>query len=331
MNARIVSFGAYLPPKVVTNKDLEKMMDTSDEWIQQRSGIKERRWVEEGKDTCSSMAHKACEDALKKANLKADDIDAIIFGSLLTDNVFPGTGVLLQKSLGFSKNIPALDIKNQCSGFLYALSVANAWIKSGMYKRVLVCGSEVHSCRLDKSTRGRDVSVLFGDGAGACILEATDSEQGIIDIHIASQGEFADILCLKEPGSNFDLRRDFKSIEEQNWYPYMEGKTVFKHAVARMTESLSQLLDKNKFKNSDVDFVIAHQANMRINAMVLDQLKIPWEKTHHTIDRYGNTTMATIPLTMGEAVDLGKVKRGDLVSLVAFGAGFTWGSALIRY
>lgn len=331
MNAKILSFGTYVPPRIVTNKELEKMMDTSDEWIQQRSGIKERRWIEPGKDTCHSMAHKACEEALKKANLKPDDIDAIIFGSLLTDNVFPGTGVLLQKSLGFTNTIPALDIKNQCSGFLYALSVANAWIKSGMYKRVLVCGSEVHSCRLDKTTRGRDVSVLFGDGAGACILEATSDNSGIIDIHIASQGEFADILCLKEPGSNIDLRKDFTSVEDKNWYPHMEGKTVFKHAVSRMIESMSYLLDKNSFKNTDVDFVIAHQANMRINAMVLEQLKIPWEKTHHTIDRYGNTTMATIPLTMSEAIDLGKIKRGDLVALVAFGAGFTWGSAILRY
>jgi len=331
MNARIVSFGHYVPPRIVTNKELEKMLDTSDEWIQQRSGIKERRWVEQGKDTTHSMAHKACQEALKKANLKADDIDALIFGCLVSDHVFPGTGVLLQHSLGFSKNIPALDIRNQCSGFLYGLSVANAWIKAGMYKRILVVGSEIHSNRLDRTPTGRDVSVLFGDGAGACIVEATDKEEGIIDINIASQGEFAHVLCVKEPGSNFDLRRDFKSVDEREFYPYMEGKLVFKNAVERMVENMSQILKKNNFKNTDVDFVIAHQANMRINAMVLETLKIPWEKTHHTIDRYGNTTMATIPITMNEAVEQGKIKRGDLVALVAFGAGFTWGSALVRY
>ncbi len=331
LNTRIVSFGQYLPPKVITNKDLEKLMETSDEWIQQRSGIKERRWVEQGKDTCLSMATAACQDALKKANMKADDIDAIIFGSLVTDYVFPGTGVLLQHSLGFKENVPALDIRNQCSGFLYALSVANAWIKAGMYKRILICASEIHSNRIDKTTRGRDISVLFGDAAGACIVEATSTESGVIDIHIASQGQYAEALCLKEPAANFDMRRDFISVEDAGMYPSMEGKLVFKNAIERMTETMTRLLAKNHYSNTDIDFVIAHQANMRINAMVLEQLKIPWEKTHHTIDRLGNTTMATIPLTMGEAVDQEKIKRGDLVALVAFGAGFTWGSALVRY
>lgn len=329
-NTRLVSFGSYVPPKVVTNKELEQMLNTTDEWIQQRSGIKERRWVEQGKDTTLAMAQKACEDALKKANLKSDDIDLIIFGALLADHVFPGTGCLLQQALGFSKPIPALDIRNQCSGFLYGLSVANAFIKSGIYNRVIIIGSEIHSNRLNKTPEGRDVSVLFGDGAGACIVEATD-ETGIIDIHLASLGAGADALSVKEPGSNFEWRRDFKSVDEKNFYPVMEGRLVFKNAVERMCESMAQILAKNKFKNTDVDFVIAHQANMRINGMVLEQLKIPWERTHHTIERYGNTTMATIPITMGEAVDLGKIKRGDLVALVAFGAGYTWGSALLKF
>lgn len=305
-------------------------METSDEWIQQRSGIKERRWVESGKDTTLTMATKACEEALKKANLKADDIDAIIFGALLSDYIFPGTGCLLQKSLGFKENIPALDIRNQCSAFLYSLSIAHGWIKSGMYKRILIVGSEIHSNRLNKTPAGRDVGVLFGDGAGACIVEATTEDAGIIDIHIAAQGSGADVLCLKEPGSNIDLI-NFKNLTEKEIYPYMEGKVVFKNAIERMSQSMTQLLEKNKMKTEDVDFVIAHQANMRINAMVLEQLKIPWEKTHHTLDRYGNTTAATIPITMNEAIDLGKIKRGDTVALVAFGAGFTWGSALLKY
>ncbi|MES2770341.1 MAG: beta-ketoacyl-ACP synthase III [Bdellovibrionota bacterium] len=330
MNTRIVSFGHYVPPKVVTNKDLEKMMETSDEWIQQRSGIKERRWVEKGVDTTLSMATKACEEALKKANLKADDIDAIIFGALLSDYVFPGTGCLLQQSLGFKNNIPALDIRNQCSAFLYSLSIANAWIKSGMYKRVLIVGSEIHSNRLDKSPTGRDVGVLFGDGAGACIVEATKENTGVIDIHIASQGAGAGILCIKEPASNIDLK-EITDFSGKEFYPHMEGKVVFKNAIERMTQSMTELLHKNNLKTEDVDFVIAHQANMRINAMVLEQLKIPWEKTHHTLDRYGNTTAATIPLTMNEAIEQGKIKRGDTVALVAFGAGFTWGSAILKY
>lgn len=329
-NTRIVSFGSYVPPKVVTNKDLEQMLNTTDEWIQQRSGIKERRWVEQGKDTTLTMAQKACEDALKKAKLQADDIDMIIFGALLTDYVFPGTGCLLQQALGFKKPIPALDIRNQCSGFLYALSIANAFIRSGVYKKIIIVGSEIHSNRLEKTPNGRDVSVLFGDGAGACIVEATD-ETGIIDIQLASQGSGADVLCVKEPGSNFEWVRDFKGVHEKSFYPMMEGRLVFKNAVERMCESMLTIMGKNNFKNSDIDFVVAHQANMRINAMVLEQLKIPWEKTHHTLDKYGNTTMATIPLTMDDALSQGKIKRGDLVALVAFGAGFTWGSALVRF
>lgn len=329
MNTKIVSFGHYVPPKVVTNKDLEKMMETSDEWIQQRSGIKERRWVEKGVDTTLTMATKACQEALNKAKLQPDDIDAIIFGALISDYIFPGTGCLLQQSLGFKNNIPALDIRNQCSSFLYSLSVAHAWIKSGMYKRVLIVGSEIHSNRLNKTPAGRDVGVLFGDGAGACIVEATNEDTGVIDIHIAAQGAGADVLCLKEPGSNVDFQDT--TLTNDDFFPYMEGKVVFKNAIERMTQTMTELLQKNKIKTEDVDFVIAHQANMRINAMVLDQLKIPWEKTHHTLDRYGNTTAATIPLTMNEAIEQGKIKRGDTVALVAFGAGFTWGSALLKY
>lgn len=330
MNSKIVAFGHYVPPKVITNKDLEQMMETSDEWIQQRSGIKERRWVEAGKDTTLTMATKACQEALKKANLKADDIDAIIFGALITDYVFPGTGCLLQQSLGCTKFIPALDIKNQCSAFLYSLSIAHAWIKSGMYKRVLIVGSEVQSPRIDRSPKGRNISVLFGDGAGACIVEATTEDTGLIDIQIASQGQHADALCLKEPGSSMDLT-GFKDLTEQNFFPHMDGKLVFKNAIERMCQTLNEILVKNNMKASDIDFVIAHQANMRINAMVMEQMKIPWEKTHHTLDRYGNTTAATIPITMNEAIELGKIKRGDTVALVAFGAGFTWGSALLKY
>src|SRR6185312_2154445 len=257
-NARIVSFGSYIPPKVVTNKDLEQMLNTTDEWIQQRSGIKERHWVEAGVDTTLTMAKKACEDALKKGNLKADDVDFIIFGCLLSDYVFPGTGCLLQQALGFSKPVPALDIRNQCSGFLYGLSIANAFIRSGIYKKIIIVGSEIHSNRLDKTPAGRDVSVLFGDGAGACIVEASD-ETGIIDIHLASQGVGSEALCVKEPGSNFEWRRDFKSVDDRSFYPMMEGRLVFKNAVERMCESMMQTLAKNNFKNTDVDFVIAHQ------------------------------------------------------------------------
>lgn len=331
LNTRIVSFGKYLPSRVVTNKELESLMDTSDEWIQQRSGIKERRWGTRGEDTCHSMALKASQDAIENAKIDVNEIDAIIFTALMSDYVFPGTGCLLQQSLGFKKNIPALDIRNQCTGFLYALDVADAWIKSSRYKKILIVASEFHSTRLDKTPKGRDVSVLFGDGAGACIVEATEKDEGLLDIQIYSQGAGSEALCLKQPGYNFYLREEWADPEQRELWPRMEGKLVFKNAVERMTQSMNFILNKNSFKNADVDFVVAHQANMRINAMVLEQLKIPWEKTHHTIDRYGNTTAATIPLTFGEAVELKKVKRGDLVALTAFGAGFTWGSALLKF
>ncbi len=327
---RIVSTGMFVPPKVVTNNDLEKLMDTSDEWIQQRSGIKERRWIEPG-ETTLGMAIKASRQALQRAELQADDIDMIIFGALVTDHIFPGTGVLIQRELGFTKNVPALDIRNQCSGFVYALSMADAWIRSGMHKRILIVGSEIHSTSLDISTEGRDVSVLFGDGAGAMIVEATEDKNYILDSILHSEGKFASSLTIAGPSSN-DLPRLSNSTEfKKEWYPHMEGKLVFKNAIERMTQVVHEILDKNKLKPQDIDFVIAHQANARINQMVMEQLGVPANKTHNTLHHYGNTTMATIPITFDEALLKNKIKRGDLVCFVAFGAGFTWGTNLLRY
>jgi 3-oxoacyl-[acyl-carrier-protein] synthase-3 len=331
MRTRVVTTGMYVPPKVVRNQDLEKMMDTSDEWIQQRSGIKERRWIEPG-ETTVGMAKKACEQALARAKLKADDIDMIIFGCLVADFIFPGTGCLLQRELGFTKPIPALDIRNQCSGFVYALSLADALIRSGSYKRILIAASEIHSTSLDKTTTGRDVSVLFGDGAGAMIVEACEEKDAhIIDSVLHSEGLHAEKLSLMKPSSNDFPRMSPELLSAREVYPYMDGRLVFKNAVTRMTEVMHELLERNKLKASDLNFVIAHQANMRINQMVMEQLGLPFEKTHHTLDRYGNTTMATIPITFDEAVLEKKVKRGDLVAYVAFGAGFTWGANLLRY
>ncbi len=331
MKTRIVSTGVYVPKKVVTNKDLEKLMDTTDEWIQQRSGIKERRWITAGEETTLSMATVAAKQALERAKLKADDIDLIIFGCLVSDYIFPGTGCLLQNALGFSKPVPALDIRNQCSGFVYALTVADAMLNTGNYQRILIVASEIHSTTIDISTRGRDISVLFGDGAGAMVVERSTNESCIIDSVLHSEGQYADSLCLQKPSSNDMPRIPKEPYADLKIMPYMDGRMVFKNAVTRMTETVKFLLEKNKFKAEDVDFVIAHQANMRINQMVLEQLNIPFEKTHHTLDRYGNTTMATIPLTFDEAVEQGKIKRGDLVVFVAFGAGFTWGANLLRY
>lgn len=329
--SRILSTGMYVPPKIVTNQDLEKLMDTSDEWIQQRSGIKERRWIEEGQTTLS-MATAAAKQAIQRAKIDVNEIEVIIFGALVTDYIFPGTGVLLQKELGFKNPIPALDIRNQCSGFVYALNIADAWIRSGMYKKILIVGSEIHSTSLDQTTRGRDVAVLFGDGAGAMIVERSpDESSAILDSELHSEGQFAEKLALRKPSSNDFPRLGEGSKFHPHWYPEMDGKHVFKNAVTRMTEVVNSILKKNGYSAGDVDFVIAHQANMRINHMVLQQLEIPLEKTHHTLDRYGNTTMATIPITFDEAVHLNKVKRGDLVVFVAFGAGFTWGANLLRY
>ena len=329
---RVVSTGIYVPEKVVTNFDLEKLMDTSDEWIQQRSGIVERRWIEPGKDTTLSMAVAASEQALERANLKADDIDMIIFGALVTDYIFPGTGVMLQEKLGFSKTIPALDIRNQCSGFLYGLSVADAWIQSGMYKRILLVGSEIHSTSIDITTRGRDISVLFGDGAGAMILEASQEDSSkVLSTVLHSEGRGADVLCLRKPSSNDSPRISFQQELDIGLFPQMDGRQVFKNAVTRMTEAVNEVCEKTGTPSDAIDFVIAHQANLRINQMVMDSLKLPPEKTHNTLQKYGNTTMATIPITMDEALQQGKIQRGDLVVLVAFGAGFTWGATLLKY
>ncbi|HEX4922532.1 MAG TPA: ketoacyl-ACP synthase III [Bdellovibrionales bacterium] len=331
MRTKIVSFGVNYPSKVVTNKDLEAMMDTTDEWIQQRSGIKERRWVTPD-DTASGMAVKASQQALARAGLKADDIDAIIYSCLLSDYVFPGGGVQLQHKLGFSKMVPALDIRNQCTGFLYALQVADAWIRAGMYKRVLIATSEVHSTSLDVSTRGRDIAVLFGDAGGACIVEACDGNgPQILDTILYSEGQFAEKLSLCHPSPNSHPRLPDTFSRDELYYPVMDGKFVFKNAVSRMCESLVELAKRNKVGVNDIDFVIAHQANQRIIQMVLQQLGVPETKTHYTLDRFGNTTSTTIPLTWNEAEELGKVKRGQLVALTAFGSGFTWGASLVRF
>jgi 3-oxoacyl-[acyl-carrier-protein] synthase-3 len=252
---------------------------------------------------------------------------------LLSDYIFPGTGVLLQRDLGCKRNIPALDIRNQCSGFLYGLQVADAWIRSGMYKSVLLVTAEVHSTSLDKTPAGRDLGVLFGDAASACLLEACeDSSSGrVLDVQVYSQGEFAENLALLEPSPNRFPRLAPESLQSKNIYPKMDGRLVFKNAVERMTESMNEVCRRNKISLEEVDFVVPHQANRRINQVVLEQLGIPESKTHYTIDRYANTTSCTIPLTFDEAVELKKIKRGDLVALTAFGSGFTWGSALVRY
>ena len=330
-NSKISGVGHYVPENVVTNKDLEKLMDTSDEWIRERTGIVERRYFQEGVDTTANMAANASRKALKMAGLEASDLDMIVFATLSPDYVFPGSGVLLQRELGI-KEIPALDVRNQCSGFVYALSVADQFIKTGMYNNILVVGSEIHSSGLDFSTRGRNVSVIFGDGAGAVVLTPSESkDRGILSTHLHADGEFAEELAVLDPGSNKNDRLTHEMIDDGSIYPHMNGNMVFKHAVTRFPEVIMEALDKNGYKPEDVDMLVPHQANLRITSYIQQKMGLPSEKVMSNIHKYGNTTAASVPIALSEAVEEGRIKEGDLVCLAAFGSGFTWASALIRW
>ena len=330
-NSKISGVGHYVPENVVTNKDLEKLMDTSDEWIRERTGIVERRYFQEGVDTTANMAANASRKALKMAGLEASDLDMIVFATLSPDYVFPGSGVLLQRELGI-KEIPALDVRNQCSGFVYALSVADQFIKTGMYNNILVVGSEIHSSGLDFSTRGRNVSVIFGDGAGAVVLTPSESkDRGILSTHLHADGEFAEELAVLDPGSNKKDRLTHEMIDDGSIYPHMNGNMVFKHAVTRFPEVIMEALDKNGYKPEDVDMLVPHQANLRITSYIQQKMGLPSEKVMSNIHKYGNTTAASVPIALSEAVEEGRIKEGDLVCLAAFGSGFTWASALIRW
>ena len=330
-NSKIAGVGHYVPERIVTNKDLEQIMDTSDEWIRERTGIVERRYFTEGTDTTANMGANAARMALKNAGLEASDLDMIIFATLSPDYVFPGSGVLLQRELGL-KEIPALDVRNQCSGFVYALSVGDQFIKTGMYNNVLVVGSEIHSSGLDFSTRGRNVSVIFGDGAGAVVLTPSEStDKGILSTHLHADGEFAEELATIDPGSNKKDRLTHQMIDEGTIFPYMNGNMVFKHAVTRFPEVIEEALNKNGYKPSDIDMLIPHQANLRITSYIQQKMGLSPDKVMSNIHKYGNTTAASVPLALSEAVQEGRIKEGDLVCMAAFGSGFTWASALIRW
>jgi 3-oxoacyl-[acyl-carrier-protein] synthase-3 len=329
--AEIISTGFYVPERVVTNQDLTEWWDTSDEWIRERTGIEQRYWVEGGEQAGSDLALRATEQALERAGMDASEIDCIVYATLSPDVYFPGGGVYLQRKLGLT-SIPALDVRNQCTGFIYGLSVADAWIRTGMYRRILLVGSEVHSTGLDFGPEGRDVGVLFGDGAGAAILGPTeDEDRGVLSTHLFADGRGAEKLCLAAEGSAAYPRLTREDFEEGRIYPTMEGREVFKNAVVRMPESVRTALEHNGFGPEDVDLVIAHQANLRINEMVTRRLGLRDDQVYNNIQRYGNTTAATIPIAMDEAVDKGLLERGDLLILTAFGSGFTWASAAIRW
>ena len=330
----IKGIGYYVPENIVKNKDLEKIMDTSDEWIQERTGIRERRWVLENSDeSTSSMGTEAAKKAIDNAGISSDQIDFIIFATLSPDYFFPGSGVLIQRNLGL-KEVGALDIRNQCSGFIYALSIADQYIKSGMYKNILIVGSELHSGGLEKSTRGRNVSVIFGDGAGAVILQASDDlEKGIMSTHLHSEGKYAEELAVISPATKKWIDKLVEDPDEDgsSYAPYMNGNFVFKNAVVRFMEVINEALVKNNLTKEDIDLLIPHQANLRISQFVQKQLALPNEKVYNNIMKYGNTTAASIPIALAEAIEKGMLNDGDILCLAAFGSGFTLGSALIRW
>ncbi|MBM3462687.1 MAG: ketoacyl-ACP synthase III [Armatimonadetes bacterium] len=326
----IAALGTYVPERVVTNDQMSGWMDTTDEWIQQRTGIRERRWVEEGVGA-SDLAFEATKRALAAASWEAGDIDAIVYATLSPDATFPGDACFLQALLGLP-GVPALDIRNQCSGFIYGLSVADAWIRCGQYKRILLVGAEVHSTGLDKSNRGRDVTVIFGDGAGVALLEATeDPNRGVLSTHLHADGRYARDLWCEGPGSKLDPRVDGALIPTARYFPKMEGNKVFKHAVVRMPQAVREALKQNGLKVSDIKLLVNHQANLRITEAVQKAMELSDEQMYSNIQKYGNTTAASIPLCLAEAVVARNVQRGDLIALTAFGAGFTWASALLRW
>jgi 3-oxoacyl-[acyl-carrier-protein] synthase-3 len=337
----------YVPEHIVTNNDLEKYMDTNDAWIQERTGIKERRFAHRTEETTATMGIKAAEIAIERAGITSQEIDFIVFATLSPDYYFPGCGVLVQRALRM-KEIGALDVRNQCSGFIYALSVADQFVKGGMYKNVLVIGSEKHSFGMDFSTRGRNVSVIFGDGAGAVVLQPTEEEdRGILSTHLHSDGESAEILAMYNPGTHANYWKpelaDFDEAEMGEMYmshmmidnaqnfPFMDGQAVFKKAVVKFPEVVMEALNANGKKTEDIDMLIPHQANLRISQYIQQKLGLREDQVYNNIQRYGNTTAASIPIALNEAWENGLIKNGNLICLAAFGSGFTWASALLRW
>lgn len=331
-NSRIIGVGHHVPPRVVTNRDLAEYMETSDEWIQQRTGIRERHYSE-GWTGAADMGAEAAREALERAGLCAEDMDCIVFATLSPDVDMPASACLLQNRLGVA-GMPAFDVRNQCSGFLYGLAIADKFVKTGTYDHVLVVGGEVHSTGLDLSTRGREVAVIFGDGAGAVVVgPEADNRRGILSTHLHADGKFAEKLWLESPASRSRPRLTEEMIagDEARIFPKMEGRYVFRHAVTRFPEVIREALDANGLTPSDLSLLIPHQANLRISQMVALGLELSEQQVFNNIDRYGNTTAGSIPIALYEALEAGRIREGGLLCLAAFGAGFTWASALIRW
>ncbi|NGF57812.1 ketoacyl-ACP synthase III [Parapusillimonas sp. SGNA-6] len=345
--SRIAGVGYYVPKNIYTNNDLTRFMDTSDEWIQERTGIQERRYADRIGETTTTMGVQAAKIAIDRAGITPQDVDFIIFATLSPDYYFPGCGVLLQREMGMNE-VGALDVRNQCSGFVYALSIADQFVKTGMYKNILVVGSEKHSFALDYSTRGRAVSVIFGDGAGAVVVQPTQEQgKGILSTHLHSDGSEAEKLAMYYPGTSGGIWLDSQPnwpeqelggmlmtkemLDDGTAFPYMDGQAVFKKAVVKFPEVIVEALAKNSLTPADIDLLIPHQANLRIAQFVQKTLKLRDDQVFNNIQKYGNTTAASVPIALSEAWEAGKIKDGDLICLAAFGAGFTWGSALIRW
>ena len=329
-NPYISGTGFYLPPRVVINDDLSKYMDTTDEWIQERTGIKERHYVEKGVGS-SDLAIPATEQALVKAGLQVSDIELIIFATSTPDFYAPGAGCLLQEKMGFNE-IGALDIRVQCSGFIYGMSIAEQYIKTGTFKNILLIGAEVQSTAMDLTDSGRDTAVIFGDGAGAVVISATEDDRGILSTHMHSEGKYAKELWLESPASNAGHPRiSSKDLDEGKQYLKMNGKEVFRHAVTRFPEVINEALEANNLTSENIDLLIPHQANLRITQMVQKKLGLSNDQVYSNIQKYGNTTAATIPIALAEVVNEGKISEGDIVVFAAFGSGFTWASAVVRW
>lgn len=332
--SKIIGLGKYVPDNRVTNDDLSEFMDTSHDWIVERTGIEERRFIpKDSPEGTATMGVRASEQAIERAGIHKDDIDLIVFATLSPDYYFPGSGVLVQDLMGIG-TCPALDVRNQCSGFIYALSVADQYIRTGMYKNILVIGSEHHSGALDLSTRGRTVSVIFGDGAGAAVVSRHDNlDEGIQSTHLHSEGKHAKELSLIGPNTKKWVHEVFENYDpdDMDYHPYMNGQLVFKNAVVRFSEVILEALAKNNLEPSDIDMLIPHQANLRIAQFVQKKFGLRDDQVYNNIMRYGNTTAASIPIALCEAWEEGRIKTGDHVMLAAFGSGFTWGSSLIKW
>lgn len=329
LRSRITATGSFLPPRVVTNKELEKKLSTTDAWIQEKIGVKTRRYVDKGIGT-SDLALEASLKALKSARKKPTDIDCIIFATSTPDFNTPGCGVLLQKKMGCHK-IPAFDIRNTSPGFLFALELGDQMIRSGKYECLLVVGAEVHSTGLDFSERGRMMSVIFGDGAGAVLLEPTEGNHGILTTRLHSDGTHYNKLWCEAPASLYHPRITEPMIEEGNIYPTMDGKFIFEQATTLMSLVAEEVLVEQNLSVEDIDHVVPHQANLRIIEKVADQIGMPMSRVHHNIEEYGNTNSASIPIVLDETVRAKKIKEGELVLMVSFGSGFSWGAALVRW